>query len=77
MPRIVIEGFTLRVYTDDHQPAHVHVLRAGAEIRVYLRGRRAHEKVAGRMSASDTRRALRIVGEHREELLQLWRKYHQ
>jgi hypothetical protein len=27
VPRIVIEGFTLRVYTDDHQPAHVHVLR--------------------------------------------------
>jgi hypothetical protein len=77
MPRIVIEGFALRVYTDDHHPAHVHVFRAGAEIRVYLRGRRPYEKVAGRMSASDIRRALRIVGEHHEERLRLWRKYHQ
>jgi len=37
-------------------PAHVHVFPDGAELRVYLRGSRTPEDVAGRMKASNRRR---------------------
>jgi len=46
VPRIVAEGFVIRVYSDDHAPAHVHVFPDGAELRVYLRGSRTPEDVA-------------------------------
>lgn len=72
----MVGGFRVTVYTDDHAPAHVHVTRGGAQVRVYLTGKRALEQVAGRMNAADERQARRIVAEHRAELLALWRKYH-
>lgn len=77
VPRIRVKGFTIRVYSDDHQPAHVHIFRGGAEIRVYLRGNREHESLAGHMGDADVRRALRIVDERHQELLALWKKYHE
>lgn len=76
VPRIVVDSFTIRVYTDDHAPAHVHVFRDRAEIRVYLRGNRGHDRICGRMTASEERRALRIVDDYRSELLQMWERYH-
>jgi len=76
MPRIVVEGFVIRVYPDDHAPAHVHVFRDGSELRVYLRGSRPPEDVHGRMTASDRRRAVAIVAMNRQQLLLLWRRYH-
>jgi Domain of unknown function (DUF4160) len=76
MPSIVLEGFLIRVNSDDHVPAHVHVIRDGANYRVFLSGTRPPEAVAGRLKRSDVRRARRIVAEHRDELLAIWRKYH-
>jgi hypothetical protein len=76
MPRIVVERFVIRVFTDDHAPAHVHVFRDGAELRVYLRGSRPADNIHGRMKASDRRRAIELVAEHRPQLLALWRRYH-
>lgn len=66
----------LRVYSDDHQPAHVHVFRGDAEIRVSLRGDRFPELLSGRMNAQDLRRALAVVAENREQLLEFWMRYH-
>ncbi len=76
VPRIVVEGFVIRVYSDDHAPAHVHVFRDGAELRVYLRGSRTPEEVAGRMKASNRRRAIKLVAERRHQLLAMWRRFH-
>ncbi|MBV8581615.1 MAG: DUF4160 domain-containing protein [Candidatus Eremiobacteraeota bacterium] len=76
MPSIVVEGFTIRVYTDDHEPAHVHVFRDGAELRVYLHSSRPVESLGGQMKASDRHRAIELVAEHRGQLLAMWRRYH-
>ncbi|MGH7727812.1 MAG: DUF4160 domain-containing protein [Vulcanimicrobiaceae bacterium] len=76
VPRIVVEGFVLRVYSDDHPPAHVHAFRDGAEIRIYLHGSRPPEEVAGQLKASDRRRAIQLVAEHRTKLLAMWRRFH-
>jgi hypothetical protein len=77
MPGITVDGFSLRVFTFDHGPAHVHVFRYGSELRVYLDSNRAPERVSGRLTASDERRAIRLVAEHREKLLSFWRRYHE
>jgi hypothetical protein len=76
MSGIVVKGFSLRVFSFDHMPAHVHVFRYGAELRIYLDTERIPERVAGRMTASDERRARRLVAEHREKLLSFWKAYH-
>ena len=37
MPTVIREdGFEVRIYTFDHPPAHVHVAKAGAIVRVDL-----------------------------------------
>jgi len=66
----------IRIHSDDHPPAHVHVFRDGAELRIYLRGFRTPEEVAGRMKASNRRRAITLVAEHRHQLLSMWRRFH-
>ena len=76
LPRIVAGRYTIRVYTDDHGPAHVHVMCGGAELRVYLEGNRPPERLAGRMTATETRGALAVVRERYPELLALWKRYH-
>ena len=77
MPKVVIAGFEIRIYTRDergHQP-HVHVFGNSGQIVIVL-----FDPVAERgehsMKESEARRALRVVAEHRDELLALWRKYH-
>ena len=76
MPSVHIEGFIIAIRTDDHAPAHAHVIRNGANYRFYLSGKRKPEPVAGRMSVSDMRKAARIVQEHRDTLIAMWRRYH-
>ena len=29
-------GYDVRIFTEDHEPAHVHVVKAGKRVRVYL-----------------------------------------
>ena len=37
MPLVLLEGgFAVRIYLNDHPPAHVHVLNAGGEARIML-----------------------------------------
>jgi hypothetical protein len=76
VPSIQIQGFTIAIRTDDHAPAHAHVIRYGANYRFYLLSDRKPEPVSGRMSAADVRRASRIIAENRAMLVALWRKYH-
>jgi hypothetical protein len=70
------DGFRIVIHTDDHEPAHVHVKRDGADLRVYLDAELPAERVFGRLKAVDERRALRIVEKHRATLLAVWKHYH-
>lgn len=66
-------GFAVRIYKDDHPPAHVHVIGDG-EVKLdlvtlailYQRGATKRE----------VSRAIALVKEHRETLLAEWRKIH-
>lgn len=76
MPRIVIEGFRISVYTRDekgHRP-HVHVYRAGTKVQVFLDASLTAYNVQ-KMSSRDVARARELVGSHFGTLMKWWEQY--
>ena len=72
------DGFSFRIYSDDHMPAHVHAFKGGGEAKLDLGGSLANPKLLELydMSNKDARKALEIVFEHQVELLQRWIEIH-
>jgi hypothetical protein len=71
------EGFRVVIFTDDHEPAHVHVFADG-EARFQLEGATGDVELlsAYGMKRGDLRKALVLVAEHRDALLRRWRELH-
>jgi hypothetical protein len=71
------QGFRIVIFTNDHEPAHVHVFGDG-EAKINLVGPDdAPELVwAIDMTRADVRRAMKIVIEQRERLLAHWSAIH-
>jgi len=67
-------GYAIRIYPNDHPPAHVHVKRDGHEARVTL----VEVEVVTNygFNPRELRELLEIIGEAREELLAVWDSYH-
>lgn len=79
MPTVLrIDGFAVRILTNDHDPSHVHVVKAGGEARIKLGSRdRAPEIMTlYKMSNREAARALEIVEKHNDELVEKWRDIH-
>jgi Domain of unknown function (DUF4160) len=79
MPTVLRQdGFAVRIYTDDHEPMHVHVIKAESEVVINLGDRQTAPWVRDNhgMSKRDERRALAIVGANRELLTAEWRRIH-
>ncbi len=78
MPTVLREA-NLRVviYTDDHPPPHVHVFGDG-ETKIALVGQDGAAEVVRIVGADrrESRRALDIVREKRDYLLERWRDIH-
>ncbi|MEL6524411.1 MAG: DUF4160 domain-containing protein [Chloroflexota bacterium] len=74
MPTIVKEnGCRIIIYFNDHNPPHVHALKAGKEARVYL------DPVSlwdSNMKPNDTKQAVEIVENNRDILLNKWYEIH-
>jgi hypothetical protein len=70
-------GFRFVIFTDDHEPAHVHVYGDG-EAKIQLVGRQGEPELVWmqRMKSGDVRKAMAIVFRHRSELLARWRQMH-
>ncbi|MDM9647226.1 DUF4160 domain-containing protein [Rhizobium sp. S163] len=66
-------GMRFVIYTADHEPAHVHVIGDG-EARIDIIGLKVITQ--GGMSDRDVRRAMTVVEENRQLLLDTWRHYH-
>ena len=78
---LVIGGFKVRIRLAprEHGPAHVHVWKAGTQVIISLGDSEkapAVRDVHG-MIQSDVTRALGIVAEYQEVLLQRWREHHE
>jgi Domain of unknown function (DUF4160) len=75
-----VRGFRIVIYLPprEHEPPHVHVWKAEAEVVIELATPEANQtirEVAG-MRAADVTQAFWIVEEHAELLLEHWRRYH-
>lgn len=70
-------GLRTVIFTDDHEPAHVHVLGNG-HAKINLIGADGDPELiwAEGMKRNDVRRAMEIVTEHREAFLARWREIH-
>ena len=70
-------GFRFVIFTDDHEPAHVHVIGDGtAKIRLAGEDGKSELVRAEGMKAGDLRKAMRIVVEQHAKLLERWKDLH-
>jgi hypothetical protein len=73
------DGFKVRIYPNDHLPAHVHVFKAGGEAKINLLGENGCPEfisVTSGMSDRDAIKALEIIAANVLELLEKWKEYH-
>lgn len=76
MPTILrIDGFAVRIYPNDHQPPHVHVIGANGEAVVSLDGSSALIRTVG-LSRKEVSAACEIVATHIQELVKAWEAIH-
>jgi hypothetical protein len=68
-------GFEFRIWPNDHAPPHVHAWKAGGTAKIELVDGFGVVKVRG-MSEMDLVRAVRIVMENVDELLNAWEEIH-
>jgi hypothetical protein len=70
-------GLRIVIFTDDHEPAHVHVFGDGhARINLIGPGGGPELVWAEDMKRGDVRRAMQIVTEERDAFLTRWNEIH-
>jgi hypothetical protein len=70
-------GFRFVIFSNDHEPAHVHVFKGG-EAKINLAGPGGAPELvcAVDMTRADVRRAMDIVTEQHDRLLARWTEIH-
>ncbi len=79
MPTVLRQdGFRFQVFTDDHPPAHLHIFKAGAELVINLGDENLKPWIRENkgMSRKDSDKALLIVLQNQETLLEQWENIH-
>ncbi|MGI8934828.1 MAG: DUF4160 domain-containing protein [Phormidesmis sp.] len=64
-------GFPIVIYPDDHQPIHVHVKKAGSEVKINALTLELMS-VKGAMSNKDIRRAVEMVAQEQPLIIEKW-----
>lgn len=80
MPTVIQkDGFSVRIYSNDHLPSHVHVFKAEGEARINLGSETERPRLVEirKMSDKDAVKALKLVINHQAELLEKWREIHE
>lgn len=76
MPTVLrVDGFAIRIYLNDHTPAHIHVFKAENEARITLEDQNVMSNIG--FHNREISRILEIIEEHQDELLAAWDEYHE
>lgn len=73
------DGMVFRVYTNDHPPPHVHVIKGHGGAKIEIGDGHSPPrlvKVVGRMRDPDILKAVRVVEREWRMLLTAWRRVH-
>jgi hypothetical protein len=74
MPTLLIErGFRVMMYFNDHEPAHVHVKRAGNEARVAINPIAIMDNYG--YNGNEMKLILEIIEQHQTLLIETWQTY--
>ncbi|QDZ39388.1 DUF4160 domain-containing protein [Euhalothece natronophila Z-M001] len=78
MPTVLREqGYRIVIYPNDHQPAHVHVLKAGGEIKVDISKLDEIQVIeVVKMKNKEALTALNLVIKNQKLLLSKWEEIH-
>lgn len=79
MPTVLRQnGFSVRIYTNDHEPAHVHVIKDKGEVKINLIGTEDKPTIVKvwNMSNKDVVKAHALVMAHQTILIKSWEKIH-
>lgn len=68
------DGFSIRIYFNDHSPAHVHIFKAGGQAKISLETDIPELLEVEQMPRADIKKALKLVLDHRDDLLDKWRE---
>jgi hypothetical protein len=75
VPRVVaVRGYAVKVFTDDHGPPHVHVLKDGILLKISLEPVAFLSAKYGRPSEHVKRDAVAVVRRHLEACWVVWRR---
>jgi Domain of unknown function (DUF4160) len=71
-------GFRFVIFSNDHSPAHVHVLGQGGEAKIVLEGPEGIrlDWVVG-IRAGDLRRVMQEAEREQAQLIAMWRRIHE
>ncbi len=70
------DGFNFVIYSDDHEPSHTHVKKAGTEVVINLGDERTapFERENQGMTRQNRRKALQIASAQQAYLIEQWRR---
>lgn len=72
MPNIFTKnGFRIVIYPNDHEPIHVHIHKAGSEIRINVLNLKPMS-VKGSIGNRDIKKALKLVEEQQKLIIEKW-----
>ncbi len=76
MPKILeINGYKVYIYTNDHLPIHVHVIKGGCETKIILEPEIFIQSNYG-FKSKELKRILEIIVEYYEFILNKWNETH-
>lgn len=74
MPTFLIGGFKMRFYANDHPPAHLHCINGDGIVVIDIETGMVRKRIAG-ITERDVSRAVGLVEQHRDRLLDEWRDF--
>lgn len=73
MPTLLIKnGFKFFFYANEHEPMHIHVVKAGKFAKIELNHLKVQES---NLKKLDLRKALDITKEHRHDFQKKWKEF--